>query len=71
MSFKSITDAQREFFMRARLLYDFGCEKNQLNLLQGSIFMSSFQNSFAPDKDFRFWFNCAVHIAVSMGLHRK
>lgn len=71
MSFSSVTDAQREFFLRARLLYDFGCEKGQLNVLQGSIFMSSFQNSFAPDKDFRFWFNNAIHMATLMGLHQR
>jgi hypothetical protein len=71
MSFKTITESQREFFSRARLLFDFGCEKNQMSLLQGSILMSSFQNSFAPDKDFRFWFNNAIHLATLMGLHRQ
>lgn len=69
--YKDITSAQREFFTRARVLFDFGCEKGQLNVLQGSIFMSSFQNSFAPDKDFRFWFNNAIHLATLMGLHRQ
>ncbi|KAH7125996.1 fungal-specific transcription factor domain-containing protein [Dactylonectria macrodidyma] len=71
MSFESITEAQKAFFTRARVLFDFGCERGQLNLLQGSIFMSSFQNSFAPDKDFRFWFNNAMHMATQMGLHRR
>ncbi|KAH6972390.1 fungal-specific transcription factor domain-containing protein [Ilyonectria sp. MPI-CAGE-AT-0026] len=71
MGFKTVTEVQKECCTRARLLYDFGCEKNQLNLLQGCIFMSSFQNSFAPDKDFRFWFSNATHIATLMGLHRQ
>lgn len=63
--------AQKEFFSKARLLYDFGCEKGQLNLLQGSILLSSFQYSFAPDKDFRFWFHNAVRIALQMGFNKR
>ncbi|PYH81921.1 hypothetical protein BO82DRAFT_432278 [Aspergillus uvarum CBS 121591] len=63
--------AQKDYFSRARLLYDFGCEKAQLNLLQGSLLLSSFQNSFAPDKDFRFWFHNAVRIALQMGFNRR
>ncbi|RSL99816.1 hypothetical protein CEP52_009510 [Fusarium oligoseptatum] len=71
MSFGSVIEAQRTFFTRARLLFDFGCERSQLNLLQGCILLSSFQNSFAPDKDYRFWFNNATHMATRMGLHRR
>lgn len=63
--------AQKSFFSKARLLYDFGCEKGQLNLIQGSILLSSFQFSFAPDKDFRFWFHNATRIALQMGFHKR
>lgn len=63
--------AQREFVRKAQLLYDFGCEKDQLTMLQGSILLSSIQASFAPIKDFRFWFHNAVRIATQMGLHRQ
>lgn len=63
--------AQKEFFTKARLLYDFGCETVQLNLIQGSILLSSFQFSIAPDKDFRFWFHNAVRIATQMGFNRQ
>ncbi|KAF9892986.1 hypothetical protein FE257_012397 [Aspergillus nanangensis] len=63
--------AQKEYFARARLLYDFGCEKGQLSLLQGSVLLSSFQFSVAPDKDFRFWFHNAVRIATQMGFHQQ
>jgi hypothetical protein len=69
--YTDVTFAQKEFFNRARILYDMGCEKGQLNLLQGSIFLSSFQNSFAPDKDFRFWFINAVRMATQLGLHKQ
>jgi hypothetical protein len=63
--------AQKDFFSKARLLYDFGCEKGQLNLIQGSILLSSFQFSFAPDKDFRFWFHNATRIALQMGFNKR
>lgn len=63
--------AQKEFFNRARLLYNFGCEKNQLSLLQGSLLLSSHQYSSASEKDFRFWFHNAFRIATQMGLHRQ
>ena len=62
---------QVDFVRKARLLHDFGCEKRQLSLLQGSIILSSFQFSYAPNKDHRFWFHNAVRIATQMGLHRQ
>jgi hypothetical protein len=63
-------EAQSEFFTRARLLYDFGCEQHELNLLQGSILLSSFHHMFEPPKDFRYWFGNAARMATQMGLHR-
>jgi hypothetical protein len=63
--------AQKDFLLKARLLHDFGCEKRQLNLLQGSIVLSSFQFSFALDKDHRYWFHNAIRIAMQMGLHKQ
>lgn len=63
--------AQVDFAHKARLLYDFGCEKQQLHLLQGSIILSSFQFSYAINKDHRMWFHNAVRIATQMGLHRQ
>lgn len=63
--------AQREFVFKARLLHDFGCERRQLSLLQGSVVLSSFQPTYAPTKDFRFWFHNAVRLSTQMGLHRQ
>lgn len=71
MGYPDVGTGQKEFFSRARLLFDFGCEKGQLNLLQGCILLSSFQNSFWPDKDFRFWFSNAVRIATQIGFHQE
>lgn len=62
--------AQVEFFTRARILYDFGCEQSELDLLQGSVLLSWFQHSLDPHKDFRFWFGNATRLATQMGLHR-
>ncbi|KAJ4204162.1 hypothetical protein NW759_014999 [Fusarium solani] len=69
--FSECSVAQKDFFSKARLLFDFGCEKEQLSLLQGSILLSSFHCSFAPNKDFRFWFQNAIRIATQMGFHRE
>lgn len=71
MGYSDVATAQREFFSRARLLFDFGCEKSQLTLMQGCILLSSFQNSFWPDKDCRFWFSNAVRIATQIGFHQE
>ena len=63
--------AQADLTQKARLIYDFGCEKNQLHLLQGSIILSSFQFSYSANKDHRIWFHNAVRIAIQMGLHKQ
>lgn len=63
--------AQRDFSSKAQLLHDFGCERRQMVLLQGSCILSSFQASYAPTKDFRFWLHNAFRIATQMGLHRQ
>jgi hypothetical protein len=63
--------AQTDFQLKARLLHDFGCEKRQLSLLQGCIILSSFQFSYAPNKDHRVWFFNAIRIATQLGLHKR
>lgn len=63
--------AQKDFSSKAQLIHDFGCERRQMVLLQGSCILSSFQVSYAPTKDFRFWLHNAFRIATQMGLHRE
>lgn len=63
--------AQKSFFSKAKLLYDFGCEKVQLRLLQGTLILSSFILTYAMDSDYRFWLSNAVRLATQMGLHRN
>ncbi|KAH8690552.1 hypothetical protein BGW36DRAFT_465466 [Talaromyces proteolyticus] len=65
------TQAQRELFSKAQLLYDHGAERSQLHLLQGSLVLTASYFSFGLDKDCRFWLSNAVRLATQMGLHRK
>lgn len=71
IGFAGTMTAQIEFFTRAQLLYDFGCEQNELICLQASVLLGSFQNSLDLTKNSRFWFGNAVRIAKQMGLHRR
>ena len=69
--FPDRVNAQQTFYSRAKLLYDLGCEKRQLQLLQGSFVLSSSTFPSSEDKDYRFWLTDAVRIAVKIGLHRN
>lgn len=69
--YKDRITAQQSLFSKARLLYDIGCEKSQLCLLQGSVMLSSLSFSYAMDKDYRHWLTNAGRIATLMGLHRN
>ena len=64
-------EAQHDFYRKAQLLHDFGCERSQLTILQGSIPLSTFHYHFAPARDHRFWFHNAVRLATQLGLHRQ
>jgi len=63
--------AQKTFFSNAVLLYDFGCEKSQLRLLQGSLILGTSVFSYHSGKDIHYWLHNAVRIATRMGFHRK
>lgn len=63
--------AQHDFYLKAQLLHDFGCERSQLVILQASVVLSTFHYHFAPAKDHRFWFSNAVRLATQLGLHRQ
>ncbi|KAF3046607.1 hypothetical protein E8E12_011185 [Didymella heteroderae] len=69
--YPSITTAQTEFFTRAKLLYDSGCEQSELVCLQASVLLGSFQHSLDSTKNSRLWFANAVRLAKQMSLHRK
>ncbi|CAI6337668.1 unnamed protein product [Periconia digitata] len=71
MGFTNILAGQTEFFTRAKVLYDFGCEKNELKLLQSFLLLASHQHSLDLNRDSRFWFGNAVRLALQMGLHKS
>lgn len=62
--------AQNDYFKRAKSLYDLGCERNELSLLQGSVLLASYQHFLDTNKNSRYWFGNAVRLAAQMGLHR-
>lgn len=63
--------AQKAFYSKATLLYDFRCEKSQLRLLQGSLILGMIAFSYSLDKDFRYWFHNSLRLAIKMGLHKR
>lgn len=71
IGFADTMTAQIEFCTRAKLLYDFGCEQNELVCLQASVLLGSFHHSLDSTKNSRFWFGNAVRLAKQMGLHRR
>jgi hypothetical protein len=64
-------EAIETYFSRASLLYQFGCERNQLRSLQGSIVLGMTAVTGSFDRDFRYWIHNAVRLAVKMGLHKR
>jgi hypothetical protein len=62
--------ARDEYFERARILFDCNCERSELALLQGSLFLGWSQQSFELNKTARFWHTNASRLAQQMGLHR-
>lgn len=71
MGYADCEAAQLEFFTRARLLYDFGCEDDELVLLQGSVLFGCFQHSFDMVKESRYWFGNAVRLGKQLGVYRR
>lgn len=71
MGFQDRLTAQKSLHDKAKLLYDIGCEKSQLRLLQGSVMLGSLYFAYATDKDYRYWLTNASRIAGQIGLHRK
>lgn len=64
-------EALEVFYSRATMLLDFGRERNQLRVLQGSVILS--MTGYTPtksDKDFRYWLHNAVRTATRMGMHK-
>jgi hypothetical protein len=64
----SRSDAQESFFLKAKLLHDFGTEIDNLVVLQGSIILCMVVLSHPTDRDFYYWLHNAIRLANKIGL---
>ncbi|KAI1098996.1 fungal-specific transcription factor domain-containing protein [Jackrogersella minutella] len=63
--------ARREFFSKARLLYDFDYESDRLILVQGLLLMTYWYETPDDQKDTWHWMGVAISLAHTIGLHRN
>ncbi|KAI1774181.1 transcription factor CTF1 [Hypoxylon cercidicola] len=63
--------ARREFFYKARLLYDFDYESDRLILVQGLLLMTYWYETPDDQKDTWHWMGVAISLAHTIGLHRN
>ncbi|KAI5865456.1 fungal-specific transcription factor domain-containing protein [Durotheca rogersii] len=63
--------ARRDFFYKARLLYDFDYECDRLILVQGLLLMTYWYETPDDQKDTWHWMGVAISLAHTIGLHRN
>ncbi|KAI1415176.1 fungal-specific transcription factor domain-containing protein [Hypoxylon sp. FL1857] len=63
--------ARRDFFYKARLLYDFDYESDRLILVQGLLLMTYWYETPDDQKDTWHWMGVAISLAHTIGLHRN
>ncbi|KAL1855874.1 hypothetical protein VTK73DRAFT_8448 [Phialemonium thermophilum] len=63
--------ARKDFFHRARLLYDFDYEQDRLVLVQGLLLMTYWYETPDDQKDTWHWMGVAISLAHTIGLHRN
>lgn len=68
--FSNVAEAKSHFFQRAKLLHAFDCEPNQIHVIQSLMLLSSWWMDYAEEKETRYWLSSAVHLALTMGMHR-
>lgn len=62
---------RREFFERARLLYDQDCEPDRVSLLQALLLMTFWYEKADDEKETWYWTGVALSLAQVMGMHRN
>ncbi|CAG9982334.1 unnamed protein product [Clonostachys byssicola] len=67
--FKTRQQARRDFFERARLLYDFNCELDQCTVVQSLIMMSLACDRVSGHRDASYWADVAISEALRAKLH--
>jgi hypothetical protein len=68
--FSGLAEAKSYFFQRAKLLHSFDCEPNQVHVVQSLMLLSSWWMDYTEEKETRYWLGSAVHLALTMGMHR-
>ena len=63
-------DARKAFYQKAKLLYDFDCEDDRIDLLQALLIMTYWYESPNDQKDTWHWMGIAISVATSIGLNR-
>lgn len=68
--FSNTTEAKTYFFRRAKALYTYDCEPDQVVVVQSLVLLSFWWMDYTEEKDMKYYLNCAVNLALSMGMHR-
>ncbi|KAI5465060.1 fungal-specific transcription factor domain-containing protein [Mariannaea sp. PMI_226] len=67
--FQSRTEARLAFFEKARILYDFGCEKDNLTLVQSLLLMTLWHELPDQHRSVSHWIDVAISEAFAIDLH--
>ncbi|CAK7200235.1 hypothetical protein SEUCBS139899_002926 [Sporothrix eucalyptigena] len=62
---------RKEFFTRARLLYDHDCETDRFTLLQALLLMTVWYQRPGDEKETWYWTGVMLSLAQTLGLHRN
>lgn len=69
--YSSRRDARRDFFQKARLLYDFDIELDRISIIQSLLLMTYWYETPDDQKDSHHWMGIAVSLSHTIGLHRN
>ncbi|PVH68472.1 hypothetical protein DL98DRAFT_378443, partial [Cadophora sp. DSE1049] len=69
--FQNRKDARETFFERAKLLYDFDCEPNQISCMQALLLMTYWNDTPDKEKDTWHWMSMSLSLAGTLGLRRN
>ncbi|CAH0053554.1 unnamed protein product [Clonostachys solani] len=68
LGFQDRSVAQKSFFSKSKLLYDFHCERDLLAMLQGSLILNIIILDYPTDKDFQHWFYNSIRLFVKLDI---
>lgn len=68
---QSKSEMSRSFFEKARLIADFDLEYDQITLIQSYLLLSQSWQTWAQERNARYWIGRAANVAMTMGLFRQ